>query len=277
MSIFKKLFGTKSSNGSAVEMNEEVKVEAAVDSESNIEEDKEINHKTMSEKIKFTIDGKECLADQGQNVLDAALDNGVYIPFLCHVKGVKQAGSCRVCNVKVAGRAMTACTTPVAPGMEVESDTAELNDLRKAIIEALFVEGNHFCPSCEKSGNCELQALAYKFEMMVPRFPYSFPQKEIDAENDKIMIERNRCILCKRCIRSFQDDQGRNYFAFSDRGHKVEIKIDREVAANLTDEKAQEIMDTCPVGALIKKEKGFDEPIGTRKYDKKPIGSDITL
>ena len=274
MSIFKKLFGKKSSIGSAVEKKEEVKIEATVDSETKIEEDKEIKHKAMSEKIKFTIDGKECLADKGQNVLDAALDNGVYIPFLCHVRGVKQAGSCRVCNVKVAGRTMTACTTPVAPGMEVENETAELTDLRKAIIEALFVEGNHFCPACEKSGNCELQALAYKFEMMVPRFPYEFPQKAIDADNDKIMIERNRCILCKRCVRSFQDDQGRSYFAFNKRGHELEIKIDQEVAANLTDEKAQEIMDTCPVGALLKKEKGFDEPIGTRKFDKTHIGCD---
>lgn len=230
----------------------------------------------MSEKIKFTIDGKECFAEKGQNVLDAALENGVYIPFLCHVKGIKQAGSCRVCNVKVAGRTMTACTTPVAPGMEVENDIPELHDLRLMIIEALFVEGNHFCPACEKSGNCELQALAYHYQMMVPRFPYSFPQKEIDATNPKILIDRNRCVLCKRCIRSFQDDQGRNLFAFKSRGHKVEINIDKECAANLSDELAQEIMDTCPVGALIRKEKGFDEPIGTRKYDKKPIGSDIT-
>ena len=230
----------------------------------------------MSEKIKFTIDGKECLAEPGQNVLDAARDNGVFIPYLCHVRGIKQAGSCRVCNVKIAGRTMTACTTPVASGMEVENDTAELRDLRMTIIEALFVEGNHFCPSCEKSGNCELQALAYRYQMMVPRFPYQFPQKEIDASNPKILIDRNRCILCKRCVRSFKDDNGRSLFAFKSRGHKLQISIDKECALEITDEKAQEIMDICPVGALIKKEKGFDQPIGSRKFDKNPIGSDIT-
>ena len=229
----------------------------------------------MSEKIKFTIDGKECFAEKGQNVLDAALDNGIYIPYLCHVKGVKEAGSCRLCNVKVAGRTMTACTTPVAPGMEVENDTKELNELRLTIIEALFVEGNHFCPSCEKSGNCELQALAYRYQMMVPRFPYSFPQKQVDADNAKIYIDRNRCILCKR-VYPFLPGRKTDaaIFAFYKRGHKLEIKLDQEVAANLTDEKAQEIMDTCPVGALLKKEKGFNEPIGTRKFDKEAIGSD---
>ena len=266
-------FGKKTSAKEVV-IEDENKKETMIN--ETIKEDlKEIKNKTMSEKIKFSIDGKECLAEKGQNVLDAALDNGVYIPYLCHVRGVKQAGSCRVCNVKIAGRTMTACTTPVAPGMEVENDIAELRDLRLAIIEALFVEGNHFCPACEKSGNCELQALAYRYQMMVPRFPYEFPQKEIDADNSKILIDRNRCVLCKRCIRSFKDEDGRSYFAFKKRGHKLEISIDHEVAANLSDELAQEIMDTCPVGALIKKEKGFDEPIGTRKFDKQAIGSDI--
>ncbi|MCK4639304.1 MAG: (2Fe-2S)-binding protein, partial [Bacteroidales bacterium] len=120
----------------------------------------------MSEKIKFTIDDKECFAEKGQNVLDAATDNGIFIPALCHIRGVKPAGACRLCNVKIAGRLMTACTTPVESGMEIENDIPEIQDLRLAIIEMLFVEGNHFCPACEKSGNCELQALAYRYQMM---------------------------------------------------------------------------------------------------------------
>lgn len=229
----------------------------------------------MSDKIKFKIDGKECFAKPGQNVLDAATDNGVYIPALCHMKDVKPAGSCRLCNVKIAGRVMTACTTPVAAGMEIENNIPEINDLRLSIIEMLFVEGNHFCPSCEKSGNCELQALAYKYQMMVPRFPYEFPIKEIDASAPKLIIERNRCILCKKCIRAFKDENGKNIFAFKKRGRKLEINIDAKLAANLSDEDAQRAMDICPVGAIIRKEKGFDEPIGTRKYDKVAIGSDI--
>lgn len=229
----------------------------------------------MSDKIKFKIDEKVCYAEHGQNILDAAADNGIYIPALCHIKGVKPAGSCRLCNVKISGKVMTACTTPVAEGMEVENNIPEINDLRLSIIEMLFVEGNHFCPSCEKSGNCELQALAYKYQMMVPRFPYEFPIKEIDATAPKLIIERNRCILCKKCIRAFKDENGKNIFAFKKRGNKLEINIDAELAANISDEDAQRAMDICPVGAIIRKEKGFDEPIGTRKYDKVAIGSDI--
>lgn len=229
----------------------------------------------MSEKIKFTIDGKECFAEKGQNVLDAATDNGIFIPALCHIRGVKPAGACRLCNVKIAGRLMTACTTPVESGMEIENDIPEVQDLRLAIIEMLFVEGNHFCPACEKSGNCELQALAYRYQMMVPRFPYEFPVKEIDASSPKLIIDHNRCILCKRCIRSFKDENGKNIFAFKKRGHKLQINIDEKLSANLSDEMAQKAMDICPVGAIIRKEKGFNEPIGTRKYDKMPIGSNI--
>lgn len=229
----------------------------------------------MSEKIRFTIDGKECFATKGQYILEAALDNGVYIPFLCNMEGVKPAGSCRLCNVKINGRNMTACTTPVAAGMDVESEIPELQELRLSIIEMLFVEGNHFCPACEKSGNCELQALAYKYQMLVPRFPYEFPICDVDASSPKLYIDRNRCIKCKRCIRTIKDDDGRSYFAFSKRAHNVEINLDKKLAATMTEELAQKAMENCPVGAILRKEKGFDQPIGTRKFDKQAIGTEI--
>ncbi len=229
----------------------------------------------MSEKIKFTIDGKECVAKPGQTILEAAEENGVYIPSLCYLKGTEPAGSCRICNVKIAGRYMTACSTPVAQGMDVENDIAELHDLRMSIVEMLFVSGNHFCPGCEKSGNCELQALAYKYQMMVPRFPYIFPEKEIDPDSPKLFIDRNRCILCKRCIRTIKDEQGKSLFAFKRRGQKLIINLDHELAEIMSDEMAEIAMDVCPVGSILKKEKGFYQPIGHRKFDKKAIGSDI--
>lgn len=229
----------------------------------------------MSESVKFTIDGKECTAEKGASILAAAKANGIFIPTLCHVDGVTPRGSCRVCTVKVNGRMMTACTTPVTDGMKIECDTAELKDLRKQIIELLFVEGNHFCPACEKSGNCELQALGYRFGMMVPRYPYQFPTRDIDASNPKLMMEHNRCILCKRCIRAIKDKDGKSLFAVKKRGFKMTVNIDTELAANISDEQAQKAADICPVGALLKKENGFKIPVGERKFEKKPIGYDI--
>jgi len=229
----------------------------------------------MSEIVKFTIDGKECQGKKGQLIVDAASDNGVYIPVLCHMRDLIPAGSCRICTVLVNGRTMAACTTPVDEGMSVENNTPELLDIRKAIVEMLFVEGNHFCPSCEKSGNCDLQALGYRYQMMVPRFPYAFERRDMDATTPKLFLEKNRCIFCKRCVRVIKDNEGRNIFAFKGRGDTLEINIDRKLAANISDETAQKAMDICPVGAILRKEIGFVNPIGQRKYDHLPIGSEI--
>ena len=229
----------------------------------------------MSEIIKIKIDGKEIEAKKGQMILEAAANNGIYIPTLCSFDGVKPKSSCRICTVIINGRPLTACTTPVAEGMEIENDTEKINDIRKAIVEAIFVEGNHFCPACEKSGNCELQALGYRYTMLVPRFPYSFPQKEVDAKHPKLIIDSNRCILCKRCVRRLTNEDGKSYFAVVNRGIHSRIVLDHKLSENISDEMAQKAMDTCPVGVIIRKEKGFDEAIGTRKYDKMPIGSEI--
>ena len=232
-------------------------------------------NKNMSEQIKFTIDGKQCTAERGANLVDAAKQNGIYIPTLCHLEGLKPAGACRICNVRVNGRHMTACTTVIMDGMVVENLVSDLEELRKMIIETLFVSGNHYCPACEKSGNCELQAMGYRYQMLAPRFPYEFEEKEVDAKADKFYIDRNRCILCKRCIRSVRSKDGKNIFAIKGRGHKAMINIDHALANKLSDEDAQAVMDICPVGSILRKERGFIDPIGKRKYDSKPIGSEI--
>lgn len=229
----------------------------------------------MSEQVTFTIDGKKCTAAKGQTLVAAAKENGIYIPTLCDFEGLSPAATCRICTVKINGRPITACTTTVTQGMVVENDTEELGNIRKAIIEMLFVEGNHFCPACEKSGNCELQALGYRYQMMVPRYPYSFAQKPIDAATPKLIVDSNRCILCKRCVRGVENRDAKKIFAIAKRGNKAQIKMDHTLAATLSDEEAKAAMDMCPVGAIIKKEVGFSVPIGKRKFDSQPIGSDI--
>ena len=110
----------------------------------------------MAQLVKFTIDGNECMAEEGKFLVDAAKENHVYIPTLCNYEGLKPKGACRICTVKINGKLMTSCTTPVKDGMVIESNTDEIIDIRKSIVEMLFVEGNHLCPSCEKSGSCEL-------------------------------------------------------------------------------------------------------------------------
>ena len=226
-------------------------------------------------KIKIILDGKTIYARKGSTIVEAARENGIYIPTLCHFEGADPKACCRICTVKINNRLMTSCTTPVSEGMEIENNTAEINDLRKSIIELLFVSGNHFCPTCEKSGNCELQALAYRFQMLVPRFPYSFPRKEVDASNPKIIKEQNRCIACKRCIKTIRDEEGKHYFAYKNRGQHLEVILDPVLGATIPDDLAKKAMENCPVGSILYKETGFRQPIGTRKYDKQPIGSEI--
>ena len=225
--------------------------------------------------IKFTIDGKECLGQAGQTIIEAARDNHVYIPSLCNYQGLKASGSCRVCTVRVAGRYMAACTQPLTPGLAVENSAPDLEDMRRAMIEMLFAEGNHFCPACEKSGNCELQALAYRYRMLVPRFPYQFPTRPLNAADPKIILDNNRCVQCRRCIASVQTEDGRNVFGMLNRSRRTQIAADPELLARLSEDQARKAMDICPVGAIIRKEIGFAVPIGRRKYDAAPIGSDI--
>jgi [NiFe] hydrogenase diaphorase moiety small subunit len=127
----------------------------------------------MSGEIELTIDDKDVTGRVGQTILEIADEAGIYIPRLCHRPGLEPYGSCRVCTVIANGRPTAACVWPATMGMIVETDSPELVAHRRLLVEMLFVEGNHFCMFCEKSGNCELQALAYRLGISAPRFPTS--------------------------------------------------------------------------------------------------------
>ena len=230
----------------------------------------------MSEKIAFILDGETVQGDPGQTILQAADAAGRYIPRLCAHKDLAPHGSCRVCTVLVNGRPQSACTQPIANGIVVENNAAEVQKLRASLIEMLFVEGNHFCMFCEKSGNCELQALAYRFGITAPKYPYQFPYRDVDASHPDIFLDRNRCVLCGRCISASKDVDGKNVFQFVGRSTNKSIAVDAraglgETNAAVTDK----AIAVCPVGAILRKRVGFAVPIGKRLYDREPIGTDI--
>ncbi len=230
----------------------------------------------MSDTIKFIFDGVEIEAKRGQTILEAARDAGVYIPRLCYNEELVPHGSCRVCTVLVNGRPQAACTQPVAPGIMVESESEKVNAIRRTIVEMLFVEGNHFCMFCEKSGNCELQAMAYRLGITAVTLPYLFPNRTVDATHPDILIDRNRCILCGRCVRASRDIDGKNVFEFV--GRSTEKLVAVNARANLADTDVSvtdKAVDICPVGAILKKRTGYRVPIGQRMFDHEPIGSDI--
>jgi len=224
------------------------------------------------------IDGKAIGFMEGQTIMDAALSAQVYIPHLCHYPGLTPSGNCRLCVVEADGRKVAACTTAAREGQQISNNTAELNAARKAITQMLFVEGNHICPSCEKSGNCKLQAMGYYLSMLEEHYPQFNPHRALDASHPDIFLDRGRCILCGLCVRASHDVDKKNVFAIAGRGADARLIVNT-VSGKLGDSNldvSDLAANICPVGAIMFKEHGYVTPIGERIYDRQQI-SDVAL
>ena len=217
----------------------------------------------------ITIDGQTVPFTDGQTIMDAAMAAGVYIPHLCHNPEFKPHGSCKLCTVTVNGRNVASCTMPAGEGQQVVSDSDALNGERRALTQMLFVEGNHFCPFCEKSGNCNLQALAYYLGMMSPHYNQFYPQREVDASHPDVLLDRNRCIYCELCVRASRDVDGKNVFGISGRGIDSSLIVNSSsgLLADTPIAASDKAMQVCPTGALLVKRRGFAVPIGERIFD----------
>lgn len=223
----------------------------------------------MSDAALFTLDGEDVPFEPGETILQAARRAGRYIPHLCWHPEFAPHGSCRICTVKVDGRMGAACTVRAAPGLGVESATAELNAQRKTLLQMLFVEGNHFCPSCEKSGNCLLQATAYQMGMEGPHFEEFYPDRRVDASHPDLLLDLNRCILCELCVRASREVDGKNVFAIAGHGIGAHLVVNSE-SGRLADTDfaaTDRAASVCPVGVILPKRRGFVIPIGQRRYD----------
>jgi len=221
----------------------------------------------------FSLDGKEIPFREGQTIIQAAQADGKWIPHLCYHPEFKPHGSCKLCTVKVNGRHMASCTTQATAGQVVESDTEELNAERRTLLQMLFVEGNHFCPSCEKSGNCKLQATAYELGMMTPHFDHFYPSRPVDASHPEVLLDFNRCILCSLCVRASRDVDKKFVFALSGRGIGTKLIVNSP-SGQLADTDVgldDKALQVCPVGVILRKRRGFAVPIGERTFDKAPI------
>jgi len=222
---------------------------------------------------RIKIDGQSIPYADGQTVMQAAEDAGVFIPHLCYHPDYEANGSCKMCTCKIDGRQVSSCTTPASEGMVIESNTEELNSERRALAQMLFVEGNHHCPSCEHSGNCELQNQAYKLGMTALIFPDFTAGRATDASHPDILINRDRCIYCKLCVRASRDVDGKDIFCISGRSENKSLAINsdsgllRDSGFTVDDAAA----NVCPVGCIIKKREGFLKPIGKRAFDRRPV------
>jgi bidirectional [NiFe] hydrogenase diaphorase subunit len=203
----------------------------------------------------LTIDGKEISAEEGATILQAAEEAGIKIPTLCHLDGIYDVGACRLCLVELVGtpKLLTACSTKVAEGMVINTDTERLRKYRRMTLELLFAERNHTCAVCVANNNCELQTLAYSQGMDHVRYDYRFPKWSVDHTHPLFGMDHNRCILCSRCVRVCWHIEGAGTRNVSGRGANSTIITDlcQDWGSSDSCTWCGKCVMSCPTGALF--------------------------
>lgn len=179
--------------------------------------------------VNITLDGKQIEVAEGTTVLKAARSANIEIPTLCDHPQLTPYGGCRLCLVEVEGMRtlQPSCTLPVMNNMVVHTDTPKTRDARKFILNMLFSERNHFCPYCQVSGgDCELQNAAYHEGMTHWALQPNWKPYPVDASHPYIIMEPNRCILCRRCVRACGELVGNFTLGFEERGANSNLIAD---------------------------------------------------
>src|ERR687893_934614 len=215
------------------------------------------------ETVTLTIDGRPVTVPKGTTVLQAAIEAGIQVPYYCYHPGLGIDASCRVCLVKIEKmpKLQTSCSTPVAEGMVVHTQDAESVEGRAGVFEFLLINHPLDCPVCDKGGECPLQDFSYRFGNAGSRM--DFPRRVFDGEGVRadvdfgptLMLNRNRCILCTRCIRFMREVDGDAQIGIVDRGNGSEIATFAEQGVHSI--LSGNLMDVCPVGAITTRQYRF--------------------
>ncbi|CAG1002061.1 partial formate dehydrogenase (NADP+) alpha subunit, partial [Anaerolineales bacterium] len=218
--------------------------------------------------VQLTINGKQIEVPEETTVLRAAEMAGIHIPTLCDHKELVPYGGCRLCNVEVEKYRvpMASCTLPVSNGMVVNTETDAIKKSREFILSLLFSERNHFCPFCQVSGgDCELQNAAYHEEMTHWSIQPSWNKFVVDTSHPYYVLDNNRCILCRRCIRACGELVGNFTLAVAERGAASILIADTDVPLGESScIKCGTCVQVCPTGALIDRTsayQGHDEDL----------------
>ena len=213
--------------------------------------------------VTLTIDGRPVTVAKGRTVLQAAIESGIKIPYYCYHPGLGIDGSCRVCIVKIEKmpKLQTSCSTTVMDGMVVMTQTPDVVEARASVFEFLLINHPLDCPVCDKGGECPLQDFSYSFGPNESRM--EFPRRVFDGEGVRadvdfgptLMLNRNRCILCTRCVRFMREIDTDPQISIVDRGYGSEIATFQEEGVQSL--LSGNLMDVCPVGAITTRDYRF--------------------
>ena len=210
--------------------------------------------------VKLQVDGKEIEANQETSLLQACLDNDIYIPNLCFLKDMKSPpASCRLCFVDIEGEAkpVASCTVTVKEAMVVRTDTPPVRRLQRAAFRLLLSVHDVDCKNCPANKKCELQHMAkfLKVGLKSKGLERILKEPDIDQEHPILDYYPNRCILCGKCVRVCRDAQGQPSLAFAKRGFDTIISsYGAKDGSTLPCTQCAACVDICPVGAIILKE-----------------------
>jgi NADH-quinone oxidoreductase subunit G len=213
--------------------------------------------------VTLKIDGRDVTVEKGQTVLQAAIKNGISVPYYCYHPGLGVDGSCRVCIVKIEKmpKLQTSCSTVCTDGMVVTTGSPEVVAARASVFEFLLANHPLDCPVCDKGGECPLQDFSYAFGPERSRM--EFPRRVFDGEGVKadvdfgptLMLNRNRCILCTRCVRFMREVEGDAQIGIANRGNGSEIATFEE--KGVVSLLSGNLVDVCPVGAITTRDYRF--------------------
>jgi bidirectional [NiFe] hydrogenase diaphorase subunit len=207
--------------------------------------------------VTLSIDDQPVSGKDDESLLEIARQHDIEIPTLCHLDGLSDVGACRLCLVEIEGttRLFPACTTRPQEGMVVRTTSERLRKYRRMVIELLASEGNHHCAVCVVNNHCTLQDLAYEVGLTSVRFPYLYRHRTLDATHKDFIMDRNRCVLCTRCVRVCHEVEGAHTWDIAGRGIDCEIIADMSRPWGESDSctSCGKCVLVCPTGALIKK------------------------
>ena len=208
----------------------------------------------------ITINGREIAAQAGQTILEAAREAGIDIPTLCEHPQLEPIGACRMCLVEVEKQRtlQPACTFRISEGMVIHTESEKVVEARKFVLELLFSERNHYCMYCQMSGDCELQNLGYRYGLDSWQYPRPYTPLPVDATRQYFVMDHNRCILCRRCIRACQELVGNYTLGLGGRGASSMIVADMDVPfGDSSCISCGTCLQVCPTGALMDRHSAY--------------------